>query len=330
MPKLQLAERSRGLAHRAWQSPLLPDAVKDRLRTTRRRYHARRGPQLPVFDLPPETFIRYAYNIMLRREPDAQGRGHFTALLKSGEIDRNGLLDHLRTCEEFRWTVNYVDLLASIHYSRVEFVRSLPRARRILDLGGTHQSDRAGALVSALRYPYSFDELVIVDLPASERDEIYRHSEIADRVETPKGTVSYRYHSMTDLAGLADDSFDLVYSGQTIEHVTPEDANLTLKEIARVLRPGGHLALDTPNGPVCRMHTPDFINHDHKIEYSEAQFTAKLRAAGLDILEVKGLNYLGHPRAEGGFDPIEVARNWGVFAEADDCYLLAYVCRKRR
>ena len=38
---------------------------------------------------------------------------------------------------------------------------------------------------------------------------------------------------MTDLTGLADNSFDLVYSGQTIEHVTAEDADLTLKEIAR-------------------------------------------------------------------------------------------------
>jgi len=227
MPNLQLAERSSRLGRKVWQSPLLPDRVKEKVRTTRRRYLARRGPQLAVFDLPTDTFIRYAYNIMLRREPDAQGRGHFTALLESGELDRNGLLDHLRTCEEFRWTVNYVDLLASIHYSRVEFVRSLPRARRILDLGGTHQSDRAGALVSALRYPYSFDELVIVDLPASERDEIYRHSEPRRSGGDPQGHRSYRYHSMTDLAGLADDTFDLVYSGQTIEHVTPEDADLT-------------------------------------------------------------------------------------------------------
>jgi SAM-dependent methyltransferase len=328
MPTPKLAERFSRLGHRVWQSELLPPRAKAKVRSTLRRRAARRGAQLSVFDLPAESFIRYAYNIMLRREPDPQGLDHFTELLRSGRLDRNDVLDHLRSCEEFRWTVNYVDLLTSVHYSRVEFVRSLPRARRILDLGGTHQSDRAGAFVSALRYPYRFDELVIVDLPPSERDEIYRHSALADRVVTPKGTVSYRYHSMTDLGGLADNSFDLVYSGQTIEHVTAEDADLTLKEIARVLRPGGHLALDTPNGPVCRMHTPDFINHDHKIEYSDDDFSPKLLGAGLEIIEVKGLNYLGHPRTDAGFDPVEVARNWGVFAEAGDCYLLAYLCRK--
>src|SRR5471032_2616265 len=142
LPHMQtpkLAERFSRLGHRVWQSGLLPPRAKAKVRSTLRRRAARRGPQLSVFDLPAESFIRYAYNITLRREPDPQGLDHFTELLRSGRLDRN-------------------DLLTSIHYSRVEFVRSLPRARRVLDLGGTHQSDRAGAFVSALRYPYRFDE----------------------------------------------------------------------------------------------------------------------------------------------------------------------------
>lgn len=328
MPRPKLAGRLSGVAHRVWASDLLPYSVKTRLRKTLRRGTDKRVPHVSAFDLHVETFIQYAYNIMLRREPDSQGRDHFTKLLRSGRLDRNGVLDHLRASEEFRWSVNYVDLLASIHYSRAEFVRSLPRADRILDLGGTHQSDPAGAFVNALHYPYPFIELIIVDLPMHERDGLYCHSEPADRVVTPQGTVSYRYHSMTDLSGLADDSFDLVYSGQTIEHVTPEQADLTLREVARVLRPGGYLALDTPNGPVCRLLDPAFINHDHKIEYSAGELSAKVRAAGLAVIEVKGLNYLGHSQTDGGFDSTEVARNWGVFAEACDCFLLAYLCQK--
>ena len=149
-----------------------------RLRSTLRRRAPRRGPHLPVFELPVETFIRYAYNIMLRREPDAQGRDHFTELLNRGQLDRNGLLDHLRSCEEFRWNVNYADLLVSIHYSRVEFVAiataSAPHSR----LGRNPSVGQSGRVVSALHYPYPFDDLTIVDLPPSERDEIYRHSEM--------------------------------------------------------------------------------------------------------------------------------------------------------
>jgi len=91
-----------------------------------------------------------------------------------------------------------------------------------------------------------------------------------------------------------------------------------------VLRPGGYLALDTPNGPVCRLHTPDFINHDHKIEYSEAELSAKLRAAGLEIVAIKGLKLPRSPAVARVVSMRSRSRaNWGVFAEADDCYLLA-------
>jgi SAM-dependent methyltransferase len=43
----------------------------------------------------------------------------------------------------------------------------------------------------------------------------------------------------------ADDSFDLVYIGEVIEHLL--DPDVVLKDIRRVLRPGGYLVLTTPN-----------------------------------------------------------------------------------
>ena len=59
--------------------------------------------------------------------------------------------------------------------------------------------------------------------------------------------MSYRYHSMTDLGGLRSASFDLVYSGQSIEHVTRPEADVVLTHIRRVLTTDGRLAIDTPN-----------------------------------------------------------------------------------
>src|SRR5207244_8076184 len=145
--------------------------------------------------------------------------------------------------------------------------------------------------------------------------------------DTRLGPVEYRYHSMTDLSLYDDSSFDLVYSGQTIEHVSPEDCDTALAEVARVLRPGGWFCVDTPNHTVCRLHMAEWINADHQIEYTHEQLTAKLEAAGLQVVEAKGLNYLGHPAADGGFDLAEVAGNCGIYGEPRDCYLLADIAR---
>ena len=179
-----------------------------------------------------------------------------------------------------------------------------------------------------LGYPYPFERLVLVDLPHEARHELYRHSKDADVVQTDHGPVEHAYHSMADLSLYEDGSFDLVYSGQTIEHVTKEECEKVLAEVMRVLGPGGWFCVDTPNATVCRLQQPELINDDHKIEYTHEQFSAKLTSAGFLIREAKGLNDLGHPGEEGGFVLREVARNRGVYGEPRDCYLLAYVCQK--
>lgn len=241
------------------------------------------------------------------------------------------MLDVMRGSEEFRFAVPFADLQTSLHHSRCDFVRSLPRASRILDIGGTHQFSRDGAFVH-MGYLYPFEELVILDLPHAERHELYRHSERAEQVDTPLGPVTYAYGSMIDLSRFGDATFDLVYSGQSIEHVTPEECDLTLAEVWRVLRPGGWFALDTPNGPVGRLHSSILLNPDHKVEYSHAEMSGKLRKTGFEIVDSKGLNYIGAPFAHAiehaSFSESTTAQHGGMFAEIEDCYLLAYVVQK--
>jgi SAM-dependent methyltransferase len=299
----------------------------DAARGLRDRHARRNRSHLTLDHYPIPAFVTLVYNILLRREPDSDGRAHFTSRLRRGDLSRLGLIDVLLGSEEFRTDVGFVYLHSSLHHSRCAFVRSLPKGRRILDLGGTDQSDRQGALVR-MGYPYPFDELIILDLPHDERHEIYRHSEVAERVDTPLGPVVYRYGSMSDLAEFGDGSFDLVYSGQSIEHVTPGDADKTIAEVYRILSPGGHFALDTPNGPVCRLHMAKLINPDHEIEYSHQELSAKLVAAGFVITEAKGLNYIGGPAGGTEFSESLTARNSGVYADIEDCYLLAYVATK--
>jgi ubiquinone/menaquinone biosynthesis C-methylase UbiE len=288
----------------------------------------KRSKTIPFAAMSPEQAFRTAFNVVLRRDPDDNETRDNLPALQQEILPRDELVQRLRGSVEFRFGVPFgaSTLPQSLHMSRCEFIVGLPKARTILDIGGGDVHHAEGALVT-MGYPYRFDALTIVDLPDARRHPLYRAAEHSV-VESPLGPVTYRYHSMSDLSAYADDSFDLVYSGQSIEHVTECEADHVLREVQRVLRPGGHFAVDTPNGRITRLQQPELIDPDHQVEYTAAQLDEKLRAAALEVVERKGLNYVGDAAARNAFDFAEAARNRGVFAEADDCYLLAYLCRK--
>ena len=69
-------------------------------------------------------------------------------------------------------------------------------------------------------------------------------------------------------------SCDLVFSGQNLEHLWPDEVSGFLLEAARVLRPGGHLVVDSPN----RLLTAplNWSHPEHTIELTLAE-VAKMR-----------------------------------------------------
>ena len=185
------------------------------------------APTIPFRYLPPKQSVRMAFNVILNREPDAAGGAEYAAKLARGELSRHGVAQALAHSEEFRRQVPISDVLLSMHVSRSEFVAGLPRASHILDLGGTHQGLADGALVH-LGYPYRFERLVVVDLPVEERHAIYQSGSRGATVESELGPVEFAFHSMVDLSAYADGSFDMVYSGQSIEHVTEPEGDAVI------------------------------------------------------------------------------------------------------
>jgi SAM-dependent methyltransferase len=277
----------------------------------------------------PEQAVDIAYQVMLRRDPDPGGRSTSLSWLRSGNWSNHDLVDSLRASSEYNRYVRFPGKMLghSLHSSRCQFVRSLPPARRIVDLGGTDLGNPEGAMVS-MGYPYRFESLTIVDLPSEDRHEIYRQQARADRVETALGPVTYRYHSMTDLSGFADGSVDLVYSGQSIEHVPPAEGRHVLEEVRRVLRPGGYIGIDTPNARVTRLQQDEFVDPDHEVEYHLDELRELIEAAGLVVVDCKGANYSGRGLESGRFDLEEVAGNSGLYWDADACYLLCLVAQR--
>jgi SAM-dependent methyltransferase len=284
-------------------------------------------PTIPFRYLPPRQTVRLAYQLVLDREPDEPAMDQFVQGLLDGKISRRGIVESLIHSEELRSTVPIQNILLSMHVSRCEFVKSMPKASRILDLGGTHQGFPDGALVH-LGYPYRFDHLLVVDLPPEERHKIYRGGSDGASVQSPLGPVEFAFHSMTELDHYPDASFDLVYSGQSIEHITESDGERVIKEVHRLLVPGGWFCLDTPNGPAWRLKSEEVMNPDHKIEYSSDLLVAKLSEAGFNVEEVNGLNYMGNAFARGVFDEKEASGNPGVFWAVDECLLIAIVAQR--
>jgi hypothetical protein len=88
------------------------------------------------------------------------------------------------------------------------------------------------------------------------------------------------------------------------------------------------MAIDTPNARVCRLQQSSFIDPDHKVEYTLDQLRDKVTAAGFEVVTERGLNWGGPGVARGELDVAALAANYGVYFDAEACYLLALVIRK--
>jgi SAM-dependent methyltransferase len=305
-----------------------------------RRWAVDRGgpPADPAAPPGDAEFLELAYRVILGRPADPAGRELYTAMLADGRISRDKFLDGLRNspeCLRRRWdgaTPEERGRMAqeAVHAARLEIFAQLPRARRIVDLGGSCEGRPEGAMV-AFGYPYTFDSLSIVELPRDERHAIYADicGEYRDVVATPQGPVRYVYSSLADLSAFEDGSIDLVYSGQSIEHVARDDADKACREAFRILRPGGQFCLDTPNRAVTKIQYPnDYINPDHEYEFTHAELSGLLSSCGYAIEESKGACLFARSVASGVFDLEECVRHPHLYDDIEQCYLLYYRCRK--
>lgn len=277
-----------------------------------------------------EEFVRLTYQVILNRQAAPQELAFNAAHIRAGKTTRGHLLYTLYNSHEFKeksW--GGMDFWLAQHRARLLVAAQLPKAERIVDLGGSSEGNPCGALV-VYGYPYFFKSLSIVELPRELRHELYTEicGEYTEVIQTPQGPVNYVYASMSDLSAFEDGTVDLVYAGQSIEHVPVEEAKTVLREVHRVLRPGGHFCFDTPNRRVTILQFPNYVVDDHKYEYTHPEMTALLEGHGFAVREAKGMVLMDRSVREGRFDEKEVMGRDRLYDDIENCFLLYYKAQK--
>jgi SAM-dependent methyltransferase len=90
---------------------------------------------------------------------------------------------------------------------------------------------------------------------------------------------------------LAGGAVDAVVSANLLEHV-PDDVG-ALRELARVLRPGGRAAIIVPAGPSTYDYYDRFLGHERR--YARGEMAAKGRDAGLRVIADHHIGSLLYP-----------------------------------
>jgi SAM-dependent methyltransferase len=122
---------------------------------------------------------------------------------------------------------------------------------------------------TALLVPYS-QEYIAIDKYAFESEEL-----------SQKYNFKFIQMNMPPLRGIPDSSCDFVVTFQVIEHI--EDDVTFLKEIARILKPGGKLILTTPNIKMSLTRNPWHVREYNTAEMNEilTPFFSKITIKGV-------------------------------------------------
>lgn len=96
--------------------------------------------------------------------------------------------------------------------------------------------------------------------------------------------VDLRIGDCAGLPGIAPDSVDLVFASNFLEHLSAGELATLLPAVARVLRPGGKLALIQPNYLRCRDHY--FDDPTHQTIFHHDNVASMLEPHGFRVVKV--------------------------------------------
>ncbi len=92
--------------------------------------------------------------------------------------------------------------------------------------------------------------------------------------------------STSHIAGLEDGVADIVFASNFLEHLSREDILATLREVHRILRPGGRFLILQPNIRYCKEDYWQFF--DHITPLCERSLTEALETTGFRVVSMLG------------------------------------------
>ena len=246
------------------------------------------------------------YRMVFNRAIDDYGLRATQARIQSRTFSKLVLLLRMLKSPEFRKPYMRMKPIHRLHIARSQWVMQLPQAQRILDIGGSSPTLPEGALIE-LGYSHRPNELIIFDKPPEHQYWGAPNYSQGEKRTFPWGTVQYIHGYAEDIfenQTLATQKFDMIFMGQVVEHIHIDKLPALFEWIHKHLNAGGYFCCDTPNRLITFYETGEgnYIDPDHKKEYTPRELTALLKQAGFIDVKSSGILEMPHVQINRSFD----------------------------
>lgn len=203
------------------------------------------------------------------------------------ELNRGDLSEHLKHAYKFA---------------------KIKKGTRVLDIGCGRgelalKCAKAGAIVNAIDYSQAATDVALKNL-AKRADKKTASRVTFEKMDAKK-------------LSFPQNSFDVIFMTDVVEHLYPEELNLVIEQVRRVISHGGRLIIHTPNvlliKPIC-LTAKILFNWDHPDLHVNEQSWFSLKR-NLNILSKKNRVFF-KPRTRYFSEPVSLIDNlpgWSTF-----------------
>jgi Methyltransferase domain len=275
--------------------------------------------------------VSIVYRFLLYRDIDTPTKEAISIHMSQGQFSINKLIWQVIRSKEYASPERRPPTSSQLHMARIKWVKTLPQAKRILDIGGSSPTLAEGALIE-LGYAHRPEKLIIFDKPPNEQFwGKPNYSQDKDHILN-WGDIQYIHGYAEDILNnteLQQQKFDIVFMGQVVEHIYEDKLHDVLVWIKNHLSETGTLYFDTPNRSLTQLETgvDSYIDPDHKKEYTPDQMEVIIAAAGLTVTKAWGIVDMPLSLKANAFEHKDFYESQALTSNPHTAYCFAMACR---